>query len=173
MKKINVLYILVSTVLMLPSCDKGFEALNKNPFESTQTEIGPLFNTCVNSLRLGWNEQFYLHNETLYEITQQAALSSVTFQNVSIGTEEVWNNYYITLPISELEARFDAYEGDTEVLNNVRAMTKILLAYKTFRVTDLFGDMPFLMQERDLRILPMRAPNLIPRKISISFYWMN
>lgn len=159
MKKKYLFNILILSLLMFSSCDKGFEALNKNPFESTQTEIGPLFNTCVNSLRLGWNEQFYLHNETLYEITQQAALSSVTFQNVSIGTEEVWNNYYITLAhFRELEARFDAYEGNPEALNNAKAMVKILLAYKTFRVTDLFGDMPFFDAGRGFEDLAYARP---------------
>jgi hypothetical protein len=153
-------YILVLMgIMLIASCDKGFEELNKNPFQSTETEIGPLFNTCVNSLRLGWNEQFYMHNETLYEITQQAALSSVTFQNVSIGTEEVWNNYYISLAhIRELESRFEAWEGDPEVMNNVRAMVKILLAYKTFRLTDLFGDMPFFDAGRGFEDLAYARP---------------
>lgn len=132
------------TLLLAPACEKGFEEINRNPFFPTQTDIGPLFNSVVESLKLGWDEQFYLHNETLYAITQQAALTAATFQNITIGTEDVWRNYYTTLAdIRELERRFEAWEGEPEALNNVRAQLKILLAYKTFHVTDLFGDMPF------------------------------
>jgi hypothetical protein len=44
--------------------------------------------------------------------------------------------------IRELERRFEAATPSPE-LNNMKAMLKILLAYKTFKVTDLFGDIPF------------------------------
>lgn len=137
-------FVLSGLLFFSVSCEKGFEELNRNPFFPTQTDIGPLFNSTVESLKLGWNEQFYLHNETLYDLTQLAALTAATFQNITIGTEEVWSNYYSALAnIRELEKRFDEYEGEPEALNNVRAMVKTILAYKTFRVTDLFGAMPF------------------------------
>ncbi|MBK9016551.1 MAG: hypothetical protein IPM82_22130 [Saprospiraceae bacterium] len=51
----------------------------------------------VESLKLGWNEQFYLHNENIYGVTQLAAKTGVGFDNPNIGTEEVWNNYYKAL----------------------------------------------------------------------------
>jgi hypothetical protein len=141
MKKI--IYILL-IFTFFTSCDRDFEEINKNPFSPTTTDIGPLFNTVISSLRLGWNEQFYMHNEKLYQVTQQAALTAETFQNISIGTEEVWTNYYMALAhIREIERRFDAHEGDQEALNNVKAQLKIITAYKTFRLTDLFGDIPF------------------------------
>lgn len=160
MKRILTYTILIWAFLGAASCDKGFEELNKNPFNPTQTDIGPLFNTVVSSLQLGWNEQFYLHNETLYHITQQAALTAARFQNISIGTEEVWREYYRVLAhIRDLERRFEDYDGDPEALNNVRAMVKILLAYKTFRVTDLFGDIPFFEAGRGFEGLQ----NLRPR----------
>ena len=136
--------VLIFSLLFFSACEKDFEELNTNPFEPTQTELGPLFNGVVQSLTLGWSEQLYLHNENLYKITQQAALSATTFQNVSIGTEEVWERYYSALAdIREIENRLDSYAGEQEVVNNIRAMVKVLLAYKTFRVTDLFGDIPF------------------------------
>ncbi|MFM8487672.1 MAG: SusD/RagB family nutrient-binding outer membrane lipoprotein, partial [Bacteroidota bacterium] len=103
-----------------------------------------LFNGIISSLPLGWNEQFYLNNETLYELTQQGALIAHAWPNIRIGVDEVWNNYYSTLRnIRALEDRFDQYDGQQDELDVVRAQLKILLAYKTFKVTDLFGDMPF------------------------------
>ena len=73
MKINNYKILLAGLILLIASCDKDFEEINRNPFAPTQTDIGPLFNTFVASLRLGWNEQFYVHNETLYGLTQQAA----------------------------------------------------------------------------------------------------
>lgn len=164
--KSSLQYILIFVALLSStSCDKDFEELNRNPFNPTQTDIGPLFNTVISSLRLGWNEQFYLHNETLYGITQQAALTAATFQNISIGTEEVWSNYYQALAhIRELERRFDDYQGDPEALNNVRAMVKILLAYKTFHLSDLFGDIPFFEAGRGFESLDYARPPFDPQK---------
>ena len=145
--------------LLFSSCTKDFEEINKNPFAPTQTDIGPLFNTVVESLKLGWNEQFYMHNERLYEITQQAAKTAIGFDNVTIGTEEMWANYYTALAhIREIEKRLDEMEIEEEALNNVRAQLKILLAYKTFRLTDLFGDIPFFDAGRGFESLDFARP---------------
>ena len=158
MKKLYYSLLLLS-ILIFSTCEKGFESLNENPFEPTQTEIGPLFNSIVESLTLGWNEQLYLHNENLYKITQQAALSATTFQNVSIGTEEIWSDYYEALTdIREIERRIEAYDGEPEGMNNMRAMLKTVLAYKTFKLTDLFGDMPFFDAGRGFENLELLRP---------------
>jgi hypothetical protein len=141
------------------SCTKDFEEINRNPFSPTQTDIGPLFNTVVQSLRLGWNEQFYLHNETLYDITQQAVKTGVGFANITIGTEEAWASYYKALAhIRAIEQRLDAMDIEPEALNNVRAQLKVLLAYKTFRLTDLFGDIPFTDAGRGFESLDYARP---------------
>ena len=146
MKKILINVLLICGLAVLVSCEKDFDEINKNPYATTITNVGPLFNNVVNSLRLGWDEQFYVHNEVLYKQTQLAALTSEAWSNLSIGTEDIWSNYYIALAhIRDIEKRLDEMEnpGHPDSLNNVRGMAKILLAYKTFRVTDLFGDMPF------------------------------
>jgi hypothetical protein len=44
--------------------------------------------------------------------------------------------------IRELEKRFEEYDETPSVIN-MKAMLKITLALKTFKVTDLFGDIPF------------------------------
>ncbi len=139
-KKTAIFLLLLTTF----SCRKDFEEINTNPFNPTQTSMEALFNGVLSSLQLGWSEQFYLHNETLYDLTQQGALIAHAWPNTQIGVDEVWNNYYSTLRnIRALEERFDKYAGSQDELDNVRAMLKIVLAYKTFKVTDLFGDIPF------------------------------
>ena len=155
----NLLLPALTTILLVGACTKDFEKINQNPFFPTTTDVGPLFNSVLESLQLGWEEQFYLHNETLYGITQQAALTAATFQNISIGTENAWQRYYFALAnIRELERRFDEWEGEPQALDNVRAQVKIVLAYKTFRLTDLFGDMPFFDAGRGFQSLEFIEP---------------
>jgi len=161
MKKISFSIITILLLLFSSSCEKGFEELNQNPFAPTETGIGQLFNTVVGSLQLGWNEQFYMHNETLYPLTQLAALTTSTFPNVSLGTEDMWSNYYKALAhIREIEQRLNEMEETTEAeaLNNVRGMLKILTAYKTFRVTDMFGDLPFFEAGQGYQDLDLARP---------------
>ena len=140
----RLLFLLLFLFFTGTSCRKDFEEINTNPFNPTQTSMEALFNGVLASLPLGWNEQFYLHNETLYDLTQQGALIARAWPNIRIGVDEVWDNYYTTLRnVRALEQRFDQYAGSQEELDNVRAILKIVLAYKTFKVTDLFGDIPF------------------------------
>jgi len=146
MKNIFKNILLICILASIVSCEKDFEDLNKNPYATTITSVGPLFNNVVSSLKLGWNEQFYVHNEVLYKQTQLAALTSESWQNLSIGTEDIWGNYYVALAhIRDIEHRLDEIENPAhpDSLNNVRGMTLILRAYKTFRVSDLFGDIPY------------------------------
>ena len=144
MKHYKLHIILFLFLMSLQACEKGFEDLNKNPYFPTQTDIGPLFNFVVESTQLGGDEQLFLYNEVLYPLTQQAALTAETFQNTPRGTKDIWDRYYTSLAnVRELERRFDNYEGDQEATYNVRAQLKTLQAYQTFKLTDLFGDIPF------------------------------
>lgn len=130
-------------LLLMVSCKKDFDEINTNPNNFTTASDGALFNDVISSLQLGWNEQFYINNEILYKQTQQAALTREAWGNFTLGTEEIWSIYYGALPeIRELEKRFGQYDDSPGVVN-MRAMLRIILALKTFKVTDLFGDIPF------------------------------
>ncbi len=144
--KNKISFFLLSLMFLSSACTDDFEDLNRNPFSPTQTDIGPLFNNVVSTLKLGWNEQFYLYNEKLYGITQLAAKTATGFDNVSIGTEELWTNYYTALAhIKEIERRLEALasEMDPSLLEHAQAQLNVIKAYKTFKLTDLFGDIPF------------------------------
>ena len=41
MKKLKIYILLTATLFATLSCDKDFEELNKNPFESIETDVGP------------------------------------------------------------------------------------------------------------------------------------
>ncbi|OFY48395.1 MAG: hypothetical protein A2W85_00285 [Bacteroidetes bacterium GWF2_41_31] len=135
-------FVLILT-LFFDSCTKDFDKINTNPYGFTTASDGSLFNGVIESLVLSGNEQMYINNEILYKQTQLAALTKEAWGNFTIGTEDMWGNYYHTLPaIRELENRFKLLPDSAEA-NNMRAMLKIALAYKTFKMTDMFGDMPF------------------------------
>ena len=130
-------------LLSLAACRKDFDKINTDPSSFTSASDGSLFNEVISTLKLGGNEQFYINNEILYKQTQQAALTKEGWGNFTIGTEEIWSNYYGALPeVRELEKRFATYDNSPGV-KNMRAMLKITMALKTFKVTDLFGDIPF------------------------------
>lgn len=131
-------------LLTQTACDKGFEELNENPLLPTNAQDGAIFNSLVESLRLGWNRQLFLHNEKLYDVTELAVVTAETFGNLEGGAEDVWSNYYTALKNArELERRYATYQDDPEIPAIVNAQMKILMAYKTFQITDLFGDIPY------------------------------
>ena len=126
--------------------------MNVDPFSPPGTTIEGLFNGVVGSLQQSMNEQFYLQNEIWYPETELGALTSESWGNSQIGTSELWTNYYLMLSnIRELEKRFDAYgeeQADNAVCDKVRAQLNIMKAYQTFKVTDVFGDMPYSQAAR-------------------------
>ena len=145
MKKATIIATLL--VMVFTSCTKKFEEMNKDPFSPTGTTIEALFNGVVSSLQQSMNEQFYLQNEIWYPETELGALTSESWGNSQIGTSNVWSDYYLMLSnIRELERRLDAYgeeKGDVAVCDKVRAQLNVMKAYQTFKVTDIFGDMPY------------------------------
>lgn len=155
--KILLLLVIISVI----SCTKEFEDINTNPFQPTETDIGPLFNTVVSSLRLGWNQQFYVHNEVLYKQTQLGALTAEAWSNLSLGTEEIWSSYYTAMAhVRDIERRIEELEEtqDPKTLYNLKGMVKIVTAYRTFRLTDLFGDIPFSKAGRGFEGLEYLRP---------------
>ena len=149
--KRNIIFVSV-LALFFCSCTKDFEEMNQNPFSPTGTTIEALFNGVVSSLQQNSNEMFYLQNEIWYPETELGALTSDAWGNSQIGTAAVWSNYYNSLSnIREIERRFDSYcetQNDQAICDKVRAQLNVLKAYKTFKVTDIFGDMPYTQAGR-------------------------
>lgn len=137
--------LLCTLILGLFSCDKGFEELNTNPLAPTEVNYEALFNELCNSLRLGWNRQLFLNNEILYDVTELGVVTAQTFGNVDAGAEDVWTNYYTALSNSrQLKDNLNALGTiDPAVGDLAKAQINILMAYKTFQVIDLFGDIPY------------------------------
>ena len=141
------LFAMTFSGLFFTACTKGFDDMNQNPFSPPETTVEALFNGVVSSLQQSMNEQFYLQNEIWYPETELGALTSESWGNSQIGTTSLWSDYYLMLSnVRELEKRFDLYseeQADTAICDKVRAQLNILKAYQTFKVTDIFGDMPY------------------------------
>lgn len=119
--------------------------MNVNPINPTGTEIGPLFNGVVASLTYNGNEMFYLDNEIFYPETELGALTSNAWGNFQIGTQAVWDNYYYALAnIRDIEKRLKEKSiNDPEICDKVKAQLIVVKAFKTFKITDYFGDIPY------------------------------
>lgn len=157
----GLLLILLTTAV---ACTKDFEEMNTNPQGFTTATDGSLFNNVIQSLVPTGNELFYIQNEILYKQTQLAALTKTAWGNYTLGTEDIWSNYYTTLPeIRELERRFSLYDTTPE-LRNMEAMLKIVTAIKTFKLTDLFGDIPFSEAGYGFQNLDYLRPKYDPQR---------
>ncbi|MCX6232595.1 MAG: SusD/RagB family nutrient-binding outer membrane lipoprotein [Bacteroidetes bacterium] len=142
-KTISVL-ILIS-VFLSTSCTKDFEDINTNPAIFTTASDGSLFNDVISSLMIGGEEHLFLNNEILYNQTQMAFCVNPRYPigGMARGIEAPWSGYYSNLPnIRELQRRFNKAIPSAEI-NNMKAMVKIIMAYKTFKITDFFGDVPY------------------------------
>jgi hypothetical protein len=140
-KKPYLLIIVVSFLLF--SCTKYFQDLNTTHDQPTSTSISPLVNGVISTLFLGWQEQAAIHVDWLYPATQLGGESSTSGYLLVNGSNEIWSNYYNTLQnINLIQDKINA-ATDKQSMNNVQAILNVLRAYKTFKVTDLFGDIPF------------------------------
>lgn len=164
----------IALAIFLFSCDKDLEEINQNPHGFTTASTGALFNGVIESMIPTWNEQFYINNEILYKQTQQAALTKEAWGNFTLGTEAMWSNYYAALPnIRELERRFtDPSTEYTGEVRNMHAMLKIVLAYKTFKLTDVFGDLPFFKAGYGFQDLEYLHPEFDKQR-DIYFFLLN
>ena len=146
--KINKFITLLLLTLMLGlgvGCERNFEEINIDPDDPTQTSANFLFNGIISSLRYIGNEKLYLNNHRMYQWSQlSASLFDEPNEINDLGRDPVWSGLFGSIRnIRELDKRLDAYTGDQERNRNRRALLRILFAYKTLRVTDIYGDIPY------------------------------
>lgn len=135
------LSICVGTVSM-SSCTKDFEEMN-TPWKDAQTaDINSLYNGIVASLELGAQEQATA-NTWIYPITQLGTTVGNSNYSMQNASNELWEEYYRDLiGIRQIE-KLISESPDKAKYQNIQAMTTILKAYKTFKITDIFGDIPY------------------------------
>jgi len=125
------------------SCTNDFQEINTTHDQPTSTTIPPLVNGVINNLFLGYQEQASVHIDWLYPATQLGGESSISGYLLLSGSSDIWTNYYSSLQnINLIQDKINA-ATDKQSMNNVQAILYVLRAYKTFKVTDYFGDIPY------------------------------
>lgn len=131
-----------ATLTATVSCTTDFEEINKPWKEDQAATINNLFNGVIASLELTWNEQS-IGNSFIYPITQLATTIGSTGYREEAASNDIWKNYYRALiSIRNIERLIDE-SPDAAQLQQVKSMLTIVKAYKTFKVTDIFGDIPY------------------------------
>ncbi len=124
------------------SCTKDFDEMNA-PWKDAQTaDIKSLFNGVVASMELGAQEQA-TSNTWIYPITQLATTVGNSAYSRQNAANELWENYYRALISIRLTEKLINESPDKAKYQNLQAMLTILRAYKTFKMTDIFGDIPY------------------------------
>ncbi|MCO5238493.1 MAG: SusD/RagB family nutrient-binding outer membrane lipoprotein [Chitinophagaceae bacterium] len=141
-KKYTVTYLLLGAVLITASCKKGFEDMNRAWNKDINATIPQLYNGIVSTMVLGWQEQATYHS-WIYPVTQQAAITAASGYVMENAANEYWNNYYKALANARLIERKIEESADKGNYTNVLAMLRTLMAYKTLKLTEYFGDVPY------------------------------
>lgn len=129
-------------VVLLSSCKKGFEEMNKPWNQASTASPDQLYNGLVSRMILGWQEQATYHS-WIYPVTQQAMITAGSGYVIDNAAGELWNTYYYMLGNFRLLEKQINESADKDKLKNLQAMAKTLMAYKTLKTTEIFGDIPY------------------------------
>lgn len=141
MKAIKFLYIgLLATAFT--ACTKNFEEINTPPKDPVSASNEELFNGIISSLPLAAGE-YSVMNSWIYSITQQGVVEGNNHYNFDNARNGVWDPYYSAMASSRLLESRIAESANVSAMNNFSAMIKTLIAYKTFKVTNYFGNIPY------------------------------
>ncbi|RPD38121.1 SusD/RagB family nutrient-binding outer membrane lipoprotein [Chitinophaga barathri] len=140
----NILYtsLLCGALLSSVSCRKDFEELNEpyNQAGEESASIPGLYNGLVSSL--GKYGDDVLNVGVLYPTANQQAFQNIAtpFVNYAGG---YWSQYYPDLVTYRALLKKITEQTDPGSFNNVKYMATILLASKTLRMLDYYGDIPY------------------------------
>lgn len=136
----------VLVLLLLTSCDKGFEEMNVNPNAYTVPELNSLFTTSeIRTVGTGTADR----NRTNIKYVSGAMQYHATLQNFWYGEKGIVNaqtgNFFETVYTShlrELAVVIDKTEGNAAMANQ-NSIAKIWKVFALHRVTDAYGDVPY------------------------------
>src|SRR5690606_38197143 len=79
----------------------------------------------------------------VYEITQQVTQYANSGYRMENASSEMWQSYYSFLANSKLIDTLISSDENPSRWTNVSAMNKVIRAYRTIRMTENFGDIPY------------------------------
>lgn len=137
---------MVVVVLLLSSCDKGFEKMNKNPNAYTEPVIGNLFTTSVIRTAGTGTEDRNRTNIKYFAGTMQYMASLTLFwsgdKNLEQGQHgDLFNTIY-NIHLKPLQQVIAETEGKEDWVNQ-HAIANIWRVFVLHRATDMYGDVPY------------------------------
>lgn len=140
------LKIVAVLAVLLPSCDKGFEEMNKNPNAFTEPVIGSMFSTSLiktagtSTFDSYWGNMIYLggYMQTF------ATLTTMWPGDKYLTTPESGAYFEIvyTGHLKDLEQAMSIIKDQPDKVNEYN-IARILRVFIMHRVTDLYGDVPY------------------------------
>ncbi len=145
--------------LALASCTKNFQTIN-TPFNgSSQATLQQIYVAFVSNMALSGGDQDD-DNGWLYPITQQGMV--YTHPDFIYASTDIWTKYYHNLSNYNAFMKIIAASPDTAQYTNVKAMIKVLKAYQTIKVSDYYGDIPYLGAGQAIDYSPANDTVLTP-----------
>lgn len=136
----------VAALFVLPSCDKGFEDMNRNPNAYTQPVIENLFTTSlIRTAGTGTPDRNRTNIKYFAGTMQYMASLGINwsgdknFENGQFG--DFWETVY-NVHLKELQQVLASTEGKPELINEY-AIAGIWRIFILHRVTDAYGDCPY------------------------------
>lgn len=147
-QKIHTLIILI--LLASPACDRGFESLNTDPANPSQTTVDRLFAGYL-SLTF-WNYDYWANNAKNGWMIWTQQISSTNnrglseFRQSDQGRDNMWSFLYqnIFQTYRAIEQEMNNQPAETQARSRYKmAAARILLYFYAAKVSDLYGDIPF------------------------------
>ena len=143
MKIAKYIITLILALFIITGCDKGFEEMNEDPFNPTETSIPPVFNSMLESVLREWQPQTQLEYEGMGLSSQMCANYGTSGYLPENSANDLWVNYYQYFSDAKLFDRLiEDYEKDLNT-TNFTAQKNIIHGYKTVKMVDIFGDIPY------------------------------
>jgi len=136
----------VLAIILLSSCDKGFEEMNVNPNAFTNPVLGNLFTaSLIRTAGTGTNDRNRTNIKYFAGTMQYMASLGINwsgdknYENNQFGDlfETIYNTH-----LKELQQILTATEDDPELINEY-AMANIWRVFVLHRATDMYGDVPY------------------------------
>ncbi|QBQ42469.1 SusD/RagB family nutrient-binding outer membrane lipoprotein [Sphingobacterium psychroaquaticum] len=141
MKRKHLIYIGI-LCYSLVGCTKDFVEINTPPKDPVTASNEELLNGIISSLPMTAGE-YSVINSWIYPITQQGVVAGSHHYNFDNARDGLWETYYQALASYRLLETRIATDPVPASKNNLHAMIKTLMAYRTFKTTNYFGNIPY------------------------------
>lgn len=155
--KLKIHILIVSLFLSSTACDRGFESLNTDPANPSETTVDRLFAGYL-SLTF-WNYDYWANNARNGWMIWTQQISSTNnrglseFRQSDQGRDNMWQFLYqdIFQTYRAIEQEMDGQAPETQARSRYKmAAARILLYFYAAKVSDLYGDIPFTEAGRGL-----------------------